>query len=159
MLRGTRFTSVKVVRGDEVTSMQYPVPGKYVFRYSLSASKGTWQAAKAYRFGMGMTNPLLPVSVADDLSEKSLPPTKSFCSLEQDSLVISALKKSDMDGSILLRVYEIEGAPVKSAVQFLGRPAAYGETNLLEEDLSRTERRLLEAGPHSIRTLKMKAPR
>jgi alpha-mannosidase len=53
---------------------------------------------------MGLTNPLLPVSVVDGISRKALPPSKSFCSLTQDNLVLSALKKSDLDSSLLLRV-------------------------------------------------------
>ena len=92
MLRGTKFTSAKVVRGDDVASMNYPPPGKYVFRYSLSSASGDWKASKAYRAGMGLTNPLLPISVVDTISAKSLPPTHSFCSLGQDSLVLSAIK-------------------------------------------------------------------
>jgi alpha-mannosidase len=84
-----------------------------------------------------------------------LPPTNSFCSLKQDNLVISALKKSDLDASLLLRVYEIEGAPVESAVEFLGAAASFGETNLLEENLPGDPRQTLKAGPYAIRTLKL----
>jgi len=40
MLRGTRFTSAKVVRGGEVASMYYPPPGTYIFHYSLSSAGG-----------------------------------------------------------------------------------------------------------------------
>ena len=76
MLRGTRYTSVKVVRGEDVGSMNYPPPGRYVFRYVLSSDPGDWKATKAYRAGMGLTNPLLPVSVVDTVSRKSLPPSQ-----------------------------------------------------------------------------------
>ena len=157
MLRGTKFTSAKVVRGDEVASMNYPPPGKYVFRYSLSSASGDWKASKAYRAGQGLTNPLLPISVVDTISAKSLPPTHSFCSLGQDSLVLSAIKKSDLDSSILVRVYEIEGKPVKAGVEFLGAKPAFRETNLLEEESSAQPSKVLEAGPFAIRTLKLSA--
>jgi alpha-mannosidase len=63
MLRGTRYTSVKVVRGDEISSLFCPPPGTYVFRYSLSSANGGWKTSKAYRVGMNWNNPLLPVSV------------------------------------------------------------------------------------------------
>jgi alpha-mannosidase len=155
MLRGTRFTSVKVVRGGDVSSDNYPPAGKYVFRYSLTSSSGDWKAAKAYRFGMGLTNPLLPVSVVDTISRKSLPPSNSFCSLTQDNLVLSALKKSDLDSSLLLRVYEIEGSPVKTGVEWLGATPGFRETNLIEEDISGATHQTLEAGPYAIRTLKL----
>jgi alpha-mannosidase len=155
MVRGTRFTSVKVVRGNEVTSLNYPPPGAYVFRYSLSSSSGDWKTSKAYRTGLGWNNPLLPVSVCDGISAKSLPPVRSFCSVKPDSLVVSALKKSDLGPSILLRVYEIEGASVETPVEFLGRETAFNETNLLEEDQASLKQRSLQAGPYSIKTLKL----
>jgi alpha-mannosidase len=157
MLRGTRYTSVKVVRGDEVTSMFYPPAGRYVFRYSLSSAPGDWKTAKSYRAGMNWTSPLAAVLVADRISAKSLPPTRSFCSVKQDNLVISALKKSDLDESLLLRVYEIEGSPVDSAIDFLGAAQSFGETNLLEEDLPGAPRQAVKAGPYAIRTLKLAA--
>ena len=157
MLRGAKFTSVKVVRGDEVGSLNYPPPGKYVFRYSLSSAAGDWKSAKSYRSGMGLTNPLLPVSVVDAVSTKSLPPTHSFCSVKQDNVVISTLKKADLDSSVLLRVYEIEGAPVETSINFLGGTRAFREVNLLEEDTAPQTRTVLQAGPYSIRTLMLPA--
>jgi hypothetical protein len=60
MLRCPRYTSVKVVRDQQVTSMQYPPVGTYVFRYSISAARGDWRVGKAYRVGMDFNNPLPP---------------------------------------------------------------------------------------------------
>ncbi|MCL5280373.1 MAG: glycosyl hydrolase-related protein [Planctomycetes bacterium] len=156
MVRGTRFVSVKVVRGDEVGSLQYPPAGTYVFRYSLSSASGDWKTAKAYRAGLDWNNPLLPISVADDITGKSLPPTRSFCSLRQGNLVLSALKKSDRDPSLLLRVYEMEGAAAQTPVEFLGRTPAFREVNLLEEDLDQTPQQTLRVHPYAIRTIKLR---
>jgi alpha-mannosidase len=155
MLRGTRFTSVKVVRGGDVASDNYPPPGRYVFHDSLTSSSGDWRAAKACRSGMGLTNPLLPVSVVDAISRKPLPPSNSFCSLRQDNLALSALKKSDLDSSLLLRVCEIEGSLVKTGVEWLGASPGFRETNRIEEDISGAARQTLEAGPYAIRPLKL----
>jgi len=155
MVRGTRFVSVKVVRGDEITSLHYPPPGTYVFRYSLSSAAGDWKTAKAYRAGMNWNNPLLAISVVDAASGKTLPTTRSFCSMEQDNVVISALKKANLDTSILLRAYEIEGSPVETAVEFLGKRPAFGEANLLEEDLVQEPQQVLRGGPYSIKTIKL----
>ncbi|HEY5913119.1 MAG TPA: glycoside hydrolase family 38 C-terminal domain-containing protein [Verrucomicrobiae bacterium] len=155
MVRGTRFTSVKVVRGDAVGSLHYPPPGTYVFRYSLSSAPGDWKAAKAYRMGLNWNNPLLPVSVVDTISAKTLPPTHSFCSVNQSNLVISALKKADLGPEILLRAYEIEGAQADTTVEFLGRDLSFGEVNLLEEDQGQGQFRVLRAGPFAIKTIKI----
>lgn len=155
MLRGTRFTSVKVVRGEEIGSMHYPPPGIYVFRYSLSSASGDWKATKAYRAGMSLNNPLLPVYVADAVSSKSLPPTRSFCTLKADNVVVSALKKADLGSSLVLRVYEIEGSPMETPVEFLGRPAALGEVNLLEENLDQSPQQVVRGGPYAIKTIRL----
>jgi alpha-mannosidase len=155
MLRGVKFTSVKVVRGEDVGSMAYPVPGRYVFRYSLSSSTGDWKSTKAYRTGMNFTNPLAAVSVVDAISRKTLAPAQSFVSVKQDSVVISTIKKADAGNSVLLRVYEIEGKPVESGVDFLGAPASFTEVNLIEEDVRGSRNTSLRAGPYSIRTLKL----
>jgi alpha-mannosidase len=155
MVRGARFTSVKVVRGEEVTSLHYPPPGTYVFRYALSSAAGDWKTSKAYRIGMNWNNPLRPVSVVDTVSRKTLPPSRSFCSLTQDSLVLSALKKADRGPAVLLRVYEIEGAAVDTTVEFLGQARTFGEVNLLEEDLGQTPGRVLHGGPYAIKTIKL----
>jgi len=158
MVRGTKYVSVKVGRGDEITSMYYPPPGTYVFRYSLSSGPGDWKKPKAYRSGIGWNNPLLPISVADEITSKSLPPTRSFCALKQDNLVLSALKKADLGPSILLRAYEIEGSPVETPVEFLGRRITFGEVNLLEEDISGASQKELHGGPFVIKTIKLDYP-
>ena len=155
MVRGTRFTSVKVVRGDQVTSMFYPPLGTYVCRYSVTSPKGDWKASKAYRAGLNWNNPLLPITVVDGISEKTLPPTLSFCSVQQDNVVISALKKADLGTSVLLRTYEIEGSPVETSVEFLGRRPAFGEVNLLEEELNQKLQQVLRCSPYSIKTIKL----
>jgi len=158
MVRGTRFTSVKVVRGNEVGSLYYPPQGTYVFRYSLSVGPGDWRSAKAYRIGMDFNNPLAPISVVDEISSKPLPPTLSFCSLKGESLVISALKKAETGSAVVLRAYEMEGAAAESLVEFLGKKARFREVNLLEEGAGQ-EQETLQAAPYEIKTVKLSVPK
>jgi alpha-mannosidase len=154
MLRGARFTSVKVVRDDTVGSMDYPPNGNYTFRYSLSSGPGDWRVNKSYRAGMNFNSPLLPVSVVDDISQKSLPPSESFFSTESDTLVLSAVKKADADDAIVLRVYEDEGASAVTPVSFLGTTRSFQETNLLEEAAGQGGQQQLAIKPYEIKTVK-----
>lgn len=158
MLRGTRFTSVRVVRNDVPGSLSYPLPGSYVFRYALTSGAGDWRAAKAYRTGAGVNKPLLAISVSDDITAKSLPPVNTFCSLTAENLVLSALKKADGEPGILVRLYEIEGAPASTEINFLGAARAIRQTNLLEEDTNTPAQRVLSVLPHQIRTVKLAPP-
>ncbi|MCJ7449333.1 MAG: glycosyl hydrolase-related protein [Bacteroidales bacterium] len=154
MVRGTRYVSVKVKHGDELTSRNYPPAGTYIFHYSLSSGPGSWKVGKSYRSGMNLTNPLLPVSVADEISTKSLPPIHSFCSVQQDNIVISSLKKADLNSSVVLRMYEIEGSDVRTSVKFLDNQISFKEVNLLEEDIDRTIKQTLQVSPYAIKTIK-----
>jgi alpha-mannosidase len=155
MVRGTRFTSVKVVHGSEVTSLFYPPNGTYVFHYSLTAGPGDWKATKAYQAGMAFNNPLLPIEVVDEISLKSLPPTHSFVELKAGNLVVSTVKKAENAPDVLLRIYEIEGSQAESPVAFLGQARRFREVNLLEEETVTQESQTLRASPYEIKTIKL----
>ena len=155
MVRGTRYVSVKVGKDDGLSSRNYPPDGVYVFHYSLSSGEGDWKAIKAYRSGMNFTNPLIPVSVADDLTGKSLPPSFSFCSVQKDNIIISALKKADFNSSPVLRLYEIEGVAVNTSVTFLNKQISFSEVNMLEEESGKAATKLLSAKPYSISTIRL----
>jgi alpha-mannosidase len=156
MLRGARFASVKVVRGDEITSLYYPPPGTYLFKYSLSSGSGDWKTMKSYQAGMNFNHPLIPISVVDDISRKSLPPTHSFGSWQGDNLVLSTVKKSDLEDAILLRFFEIKGSRTETPVEFLSQRRNFQEVNLLEESVGRSEERVLKVNPYQIKTIKMR---
>jgi len=158
MLRGT-YSSLGVNRGGKSVLIQVPPAGTYVFRYSLSSGKGDWAAAKSYRVGMEFSSPLIPVTSADGLSSKSLPPNRSFCSLEADNLVVSAVKKAERDGAIVLRIFEMEGSQAQTPVEFLGRTPALSEVNLLEEELNQKPQQALRVNPYSIKTIKLSPDR
>jgi alpha-mannosidase len=158
MIRGQRYTSVRIVRREEVSSIHFPPSGHYVFKYSLSSGPGDWKTLRSYQAGQDFNRPLIPVSVVDDISRKSLPPTLSFCSVQADNLVISALKKSQADGSIILRLYEIQGAKAESPVTFGGKQQDFREVDLLEQDLKAPAQRVLRVSPYEIETLRLSPP-
>ena len=154
MLRGT-YSAVGIMKGDQTHLVRMPPAGTYVFHYSLSSGRGNWAAAKSYRAGMALNNPLIPVSVADDLSQKSLPASESLCSFQSENLVVSALKKAESGPSVVLRVFEIEGSPAETSVDFLGQKRAVREANLLEEAPSSGMQQTLTAAPYEIKTFEL----
>ncbi len=119
MMRGA-FQSTGITRAGKPFLLPVPPAATYVFRYSLSSGKGNWAAAKSYRHGMAFSNPLIPVSSVDRLAEKPLPPTHSFCTLAADNLVVSAVKKAEREGEIVLRAFEMEGSPAQTPIQASG---------------------------------------
>jgi alpha-mannosidase len=127
----------------------------YVFRYSITSGKGDWSVAKSWRTGMAFSTQLIPVTSANSLSEKPLPPEKSFLSLNADNLVLTAMKKADEGGTIVLRAFEVQGSTAESSILFLGQQHSFREANLLEEDLPMGDQKTLHMQPYEIDTLKL----
>jgi len=155
MLRGTRFSPVTTIRNGQSMPDARPPAATYVFRYSFTSGKGDWSAGKSWRAGMAFSTPLIPVSSVNTLSEKPLPPEKSFLSFNADNLVLTAMKKSDLGGAIVVRAFEIEGNPAESSILFLGQERNFRQANLLEEDLPSGEQKTLHVQPYEIDTLKL----
>jgi alpha-mannosidase len=158
MLRGTRFYPANIVRDGRPVLVQMPPAGKYVFRYSISSAAGDWASAMSWRTGMAFNTGLIPVSAVNELSQKTLPPTQSFCSVQGDNLVISALKKADRDGAIVLRVFDERGEKAQTDVEFLGRPRTFRLGNMLEEEIQPSDLRLLTLQPYEIGTVRIPIP-
>jgi alpha-mannosidase len=158
MLRGTRFSPVDVVRGGRPFQNVSPPAGAYVFHYSFTSGRGDWAAARSWREGMALNTPLIAVSSANELSQKTLPPLRSFCSLDADNLIVTALKKADSDGAIVLRAFEIRGDTAVSPVRFLGQERKFLPANLLEEVGPVQEAHVLRVRPFEISTVKLHVP-
>jgi alpha-mannosidase len=156
MLRGTRFSPVNFMRSGRSILKPPPPDGTYVFHYSFASARGDWATAKSWRAGMAFNSPLIPVTSANELSQKPLPATRSFCFLDADNLIVTALKKADRDDSIVMRVFEIRGDGAKSPVQFLGQNRKLSVVNLLEEAGPGQEGDMLLVGPYEISTVKLR---
>ena len=154
MLRGTLYSPLRVVRQGQPALSVWPQPGKYVFHYSFTSGRGDWAAAKSWRAGMGFNAPLIPVAAVNELSKKPLPPARSFFSIDADNLVLSALKKADRDGEVVVRVFEIRGDAAESPIRFLGRERSFRAVNLLEENLPQGLQNVLHVQPYEIGTIK-----
>jgi len=154
MMRGTYCTQ-DLARGKKTVLGRVPVPGTYIFRYSLCSGKGTWTTARSQRAGMAFSSPLVPVSYVDELSTKSLPPTQSFCSLEAEGLIGTALKKADADSGIVLRVFETDGREAQTTVEFLGHKRGVRAVNLLEEETRAVDEAVWRLKPYEIGTVRL----
>jgi alpha-mannosidase len=153
MLRGTRYNPLKVVRGGQEVLIQQPPPGSYTYRYSFTSGQGDWGAAKSWRAGLAFNTPLIPVTAVNELSKKALPPEQSFCSVESDQLVLSAIKKADRDDSIVLRLYDARGTSSRTPVRFLGAERSFRMANLLEERQGDADQKVLQIQPNEINTV------
>ena len=155
MLRGTRFSPSRTMKDGRQVLDTRPPAGTYVFRYSFTSGQGDWSSGKSWRAGMEFSTPLIPVSSVDSVSEKSLPAEKSFVSFSADNIILTAMKKADIDGTIVLRAFEIQGKTANSPLVFLGHERSLRQTNLLEQDLPMGGQNALHMGPYEIDTFKV----
>jgi len=158
MLRGTTVSPLTTMRNGRTIPDWRPPEGAYTFRYSFTSSKGNWADAKAWQFGMAFSAPLVPVQAVGGTEKGPLPPEDSFLSFDAENVVLSAMKKADDGGAIVIRAFEIEGVKAESAIQVLGRERRFRETNLLEENLSANAEDTLRLKPFDIDTLKVTVP-
>src|ERR1700692_1630881 len=155
MLRATRSTPATTIRNGDPLLDARPPAGTYVFKFSLTSGAGNWAASKSWRAGMEFSTPLIPVTSLNGLSQKPLPPEKSFVSIDADNLVVTAMKKSDLDDAVVVRTVEIEGNPAESDIHFFGKEHSFQQANLLEENLVTPEQKSLRVQPYEIDTLKL----
>jgi alpha-mannosidase len=155
MLRGTRVSPVTVTKNGQLVLDARPPAATYVFRFSFTSGKGNWSTGRSWRSGMAFSAPLLPVTSANKLSEKPLPPEKSFFSINADNVVLAAMKKADAGESIVIRTFEIRGMPAESPLLFLGQERKFKQASLLEDDFPAGEQKILHVQPFEIETLKL----
>jgi alpha-mannosidase len=131
------------------------------FRYALYPHAGTWQQAMTERKGYELNYPLQATVVMPHTG--SLPPSHSFLSVDDDNVILTAVKKSEDDDALILRVYDWSGKP--SNARFTLPPGATSatEVNLMEQPIGsplavNADTVTLPVGPFEIRTLKVAYP-
>jgi alpha-mannosidase len=108
--------------------------GNHRYRMALYPHAGNWRLR--YRDGIAFNYPLFAFvgSQETGLPGAAFPSSAEWLRLEPANLVLTALKKSEDDDSLILRLYEAEGRPSKAKVR-LHRPVKQAfVTNLIEEE-------------------------
>lgn len=112
----------------------YTQKGSHRYRMALLPHGGDWRSR--YREAIGFNYRLLAFAGREAVPAQGplLPGTHSFLSLQPQNLVLTAMKKSEDDGRIVIRFYEAEGnksvARIRMAVPILHAWKA----SLIEED-------------------------
>jgi alpha-mannosidase len=157
MLRGTSFNQLRTFEDGKPVPVQQPAAGTYAYRYSIRSDAGNWAAAKAWQHGMEFNLPLMGVVSEDELSSKVLPTSQSFLSVTGGSLVVTALKKADKGGGVVMRLYEAAGETANTTVQFLGKQRGLRSVNMLEEPIAGGNQQTLSVRPYEIDTIEIPA--
>jgi len=144
-----------LVRGGRMNGADDPHVRLH-FTFSLIPHEGGWQEAKAYRRGWERVTPMRVYTVNDTVAPKTLPTHWSFCSMVPDNVVVTAIKKADIDDRVVVRAYEAEGRGGSMALDFFRPLASLTKTDLLENSGTQVYAQDIPFGPNEIVTLAAK---
>jgi alpha-mannosidase len=113
----------------------YPDPnadqGHHEFTYSLYTHAGTWKEALTVRQGYEVNYPLMATTTTRH--QGALSPSQSFFSMQEDNVVITAIKKDADDSSLIVRFYEWAGKKGDVHLTLPEKASSASATNLMEK--------------------------
>jgi len=150
-----------VLRLSLLRSPEWPDPhadeGHHEFTYSLYPHAGTWQDAQTVRRGYELNYKLL--AVPSQKHEGKFPAEHSFIGLTPDNVILTAIKKSEDDDSLVLRFYEWAGKEADVTLHLPAGAKSASETDLMEKPIAdlavRNDSVTMHTKPYEIKTLKV----
>jgi alpha-mannosidase len=123
-----------VLRLSLLRSPEWPDPhadeGLHEFTYSMYAHPGTWREAETVRRGYELNYDLLAVGTAKHPG--AMKEEHSFFEVQADNVVMTAIKKAEDDGSLILRFYEWAGKESDVKIVLPVGAQSASETDLME---------------------------
>jgi len=153
-----------VLRLSLLRSPAWPDPhadeGGHDFTYSLYPHGGSWQEAQTIRRGYELNYRLVPF--AAEKHEGALPPEHAFFEVEPDNVIVTAMKKAEEDGSLVVRFYEWAGKRTDVKLKFLPDAQRAWETDLMERRTGNLAMEdgavIVPTGPFEIKTIGLDFP-
>ena len=151
-----------VLRLSLLRSPEWPDPhadeGHHEFTYSLYPHGGNWRDAQTVRRGYELNYML--IAMRAQKHEGTLPGEHSFTRVDADNVVLTAIKKSEDDDSLVLRFYEWAGKEADIKIHLPAGAQSASEANLMERstaDLAVHNNAVtLHTKPYEIKTLKVR---
>ncbi len=125
-----------VLRLSLLRSPEWPDPhadeGFHEFTYALYPHAGDWKQAQTVRRGYELNYRLIPVFVSG-AHRGPLPTVDSFLQIVPDNVVLTAIKKSEDDDSLIFRFYEWAGLNTEVQLRLPEGATQVAETSLIEQ--------------------------
>ena len=136
----------------------YLQPGNHSYSFSLTSSEGDWHNSIAV--GKYQNQPLQPVAVNVGEARKGLPSSYSFAGADAENILISAIKKSEDENSIIMRMVDLEGKTTHATINWFGQINEVTKTNIIEEEdkplLKNVSEINMKITPYSIETIRIR---
>jgi alpha-mannosidase len=150
-----------VLRLSLLRSPESPDPhadeGRHEFTYSLFPHAGGWREAQTVRRGYELNYPLL--SREAERHQGLLKDEFSFLKVSAANVVVTALKKAEDDGALIVRFYEWAGKAADVRLQLPAGVEAAAETDLMERKIADLPvgpgSALVATKPYEIKTVRI----
>jgi alpha-mannosidase len=124
-----------VLRLSLLRSPTWPDPqadrGAQRFTYRLYPHAGSWKDALTIRRGYDFNYSLIAVQATNHAG--AMPPQHSFAEAQNDNVVITAVKRSEDDRSLIVRLYEWAGKVSQVTLRIPAGAQSAESTNLMEQ--------------------------
>jgi alpha-mannosidase len=136
----------------------------YTFRYSVLPHDGDWKKAASYRYGMEINMSLVSIQITkkiEDTKHKNRHLSRfSFLEIRPKNILLSALRMSEDNKSVIVRFFETEGKQTVAILKFGKIMKSAVVTDMLENEIRKLElikndALELEVQPYKIITLKL----
>ena len=150
-----------VLRLSLLRSPEWPDPhadeGEHDFIYSLYPHGGSWQQAQTIRRGYELNYKLIPFATENHAG--GLASEHSFLQVKPDNVIVTAMKKSEDDDSLIIRFYEWAGKATDVKLQLPPGAQQASDADLMERSSGRAalenETATVHAGPFAIKTVRV----
>jgi alpha-mannosidase len=154
-----------VLRLSLLRSPAWPDPhadeGEHDFTYSLYPHGGSWRDAETIRRGYELNYRLVPFTTEKHAG--ALPPEHGFLEVEPGNVIVTAMKKAEDDGSLVVRFFEWAGK--QSDVKLKLPPGAEraSDADLMERPtgslaIAADGAVVVPTGPFEIKTIRVEFP-
>ena len=129
--------------------------GSHTYSFSLFSHNAGWK--NGHHKAIQANNPIIPV--ASERKKGELPSQHSFFSVSDPNIMVSAIKKSDDDTNVILRMYDIAGKDTPTVITTDFDITKAEHTNIIEENGTQipftTNSIKTTIGHHAIETFKV----
>lgn len=135
----TLLRSVGWIGREFFVTATYKIPtpdaqclGTNEFEYSIYPHTGTWESAKAWQLAHEFNAPLEVIE--NSLHSGKLPSLFSLFSVDNEELVVSAIKKAENDDALIIRMYNVSDKQITGKLTAFRPIAKAMLVNMLEEN-------------------------
>jgi alpha-mannosidase len=158
LIRSVNFLSTDGKSGPWIPTPDARELKDHTFYYSIHCHEADCKESKAYQKAHEYSNPLIPIY---SNSKGKLPREFSYIELNSDRVMISAIKKAELDNGVILRLYETIGKKENVSIKFFKDYRDVFQVDLLEQEEKKldlkSKKNILNLKPYEIVTLKFKS--